>query len=428
MTAYPMRDLALINAAVFLRSFGVGMMGVILGIYLFRTGLTAFAIGLVIAVGLAGVALATVLASLIADQVGRRSFLLILSLLSGLAGIALAASPSLPLLVILGFIGMLNGTGTDRSAASALDQAVIPGLVPDIKRTWNLAWYNVLLDAGGALGAMAAALPILLQRQLHISALRSYRLLFFGYFGLCLAVAVLYSFLSPAVEVANPAGLAPSTTRITPQSKRVVPKLVALFSLDAVGGGFLPDALVAYWFFWRFGVGEESLGFVFFAVHILNATSHLPAAWVARRIGLVNTMVFTHLPSSLFLMAVPLAPSFKWAVALLLCREALVEMDVPTRQSYVAALVSPNERTFVSGITSLARNLGWAVGSGLAGLMMQVLSFSAPLLIRGSAKVTYDFLLFRSFRKLKPPEEIGDAGDAQREGETARNVGPDRRG
>lgn len=399
------RDLALINAAGFLRSFGVGMMGVLLGIYLFRTGLTSFAIGLIIAVGLAGSALATVLVSLTADRVGRRSFFLVLSLLSGVAGIALAVSPSLPVLAMLAFVGMLNGTGTDRSAASALDQAVIPGLVSDIKRTWNLAWYNVLLDSGGALGAMAAGLPILLQRQLSVSVLRSYRLVFFGYFGLCLAVAALYFFLSPAVEVANPSGHAQAGTRIAPESKRIIAKLTALFSLDALGGGFLTDALVAYWFFRRFGIGEEGLGFVFFAVHVLNAASHLGAAWLARRIGLVNTMVLTHLPSSLFLIAVPFAATFKVAILLFLCREALVEMDVPTRQSYVAAVVLRNERTFASGLTNLARNLFWAVGSSVAGLVMQNLALSAPLVIGGGMKVTYDLVLYRAFRKLRPPEE-----------------------
>jgi len=406
MTSYRTRDLALINAAGFLRSFGVGLMGVVLGIYLFRTGLTSFAIGLVVAVGLAGAALATILVSLVADRVGRRSFLLILSLLSGVAGLALAVSPSLPVLAILAFVGMLNGTGTDRSAASALDQAIIPGLVSDIKRTWNLAWYNVLLDGGGALGAMAAALPIVLQRQLSVSVLRSYRLVFSGYFGLCIAVGALYLFLSPAVEVANPAGLAPTRTKIAPESKRIVAKLTALFSLDAFGGGFLTDALVAYWFFRRFGIGEEGLGVVFFAVHILNAASHLGAAWLARRIGLVKTMVFTHLPSSLFLIAVPFSPSFKVAILLFLCREALVEMDVPTRQSYVAAVVRPNERTFASGVTNLARNVFWAVGSTVAGVVMQNLAFSAPLVIGGGMKVTYDVALYRAFRKLRPPEEL----------------------
>jgi len=193
---------------------------------------------------------------------------------------------------------------------------------------------------------------------------------------------------------------------ITPENKRILAKLTALFSLDAFGGGFLTDALVAYWFFRRFGVAEHDLGLVFFAVHILNACSHLGAAWLARRIGLVNTMVFTHLPSSLFLMAVPFAPSFKWAVLLFLCREALVEMDVPTRQSYVAALVRPSERTLASGITNLARNVFWAVGSAAAGFLMQTLTFSAPLLIGGGAKVTYDILLYRSFRRVRPPEEV----------------------
>src|SRR5438128_10685536 len=159
------------------------------------------------------------------------------------------------------------------------------------------------------------------------------------------------------------------SSRISSDSKRIIAKITALFSLDAFGGGFLTDALVAYWFFRRFGVAEHDLGLVFFAVHILNAGSHLGAAWLARGIGLVNTMVFTHLPSSLFLIAVPFAPSFKWAVLLFLCREALVEMDVPPRQSYVATLVRPGERIFASGITNLARNLFWAIGSGVAGMM-----------------------------------------------------------
>jgi MFS family permease len=402
---HPNRDLALVNAAGFLRSLGVGLLGVVLGIYLFRLGLSSLAIGLVIATGLAGSALATIAVSFAADRLGRKNSLLSLSLLSTMGGLALALSPRLPMLLTMAFIGMLNGTGTDRSATFALDQAVVPGLVPDVKRTWRLAWYNVLLDGGGSLGALGAGLPILLQHHLPVSVLSSYRIVFFGLSGLCLIVAALYSLLSPAVEIADSSLSARMSPRVSSDSKRIIAKITALFSLDAFGGGFLTDALVAYWFFRRFGVAEHDLGLVFFAVHILNAGSHLGAAWLARRIGLVNTMVFTHLPSSLFLMAVPFAPSLKWAVLLFLCREALVEMDVPTRQSYVAALVKPSERTFASGITNLARNLFWAVGSGAAGLLMQVLSFSAPLLVGGAAKVAYDLLLYKSFRGLKPPEE-----------------------
>ncbi len=405
MYSHPHRDLLLIDAAGFLRSLGVGLTGVVLGIYLFRVGLSSIAIGLVIAAGLAGSALATVIVSFAADRLGRRRSLLVLSLLSALGGLALALSPALPLLLTMAFVGMLNGTGTDRSASFALDQAVVPGLVPDSRRTWGLAWYNVLLDGGGSLGALGAGLPILLQRHLAFSVLGSYRVLFFGYSGLCLLVASLYLLLSPAIEITDAPALRQMSAGIVPESKKIIAKLTALFSLDAFGGGFLTDALVAYWFFRRFGIPEHDLGLVFFAVHILNAGSHLGAAWLARRIGLVNTMVFTHLPSSLFLIAVPFAPSFKWAVLLFLCREALVEMDVPTRQSYVAALVRPSERTFASGITNLARNVFWAVGSATAGLLMQALTFSAPLLIGGGAKVTYDLFLYGAFRRLKPPEE-----------------------
>ena len=382
------------------------MTGVVLGIYLYRAGLSSFRIGVIIGVGLAAAAVATVLVTFFADRVGRRNSLLILSLLSGIGGLALAMMPSLPLLLFLAFVGMLNGTGTDRSASQALDQAMIPGLVPDSRRTWSLALYNVLLDGGGSLGALAAGLPILLEHRLAYSSLGAYKVLFLAYAALYLLVAAAYFLLSPAVEVVAPA---PSklVSSISPQARKTIAGLTALFSLDAFGGGFLTDALVSYWFFRRFGVPEHDLGLVFFVVHVLNAGSHLGAAWLARRIGLVNTMVFTHLPSSLFLMAVPFAPSFRWAVALFLCREALVEMDVPTRQSYVAALVKPNERTFASGATNLARNVFWAVGSAVAGFLMQSLTFSAPLLVGGGAKVTYDVLLYGAFRKLKPPEERG---------------------
>jgi MFS family permease len=399
------RDIFLIDAAGFSRSFGVGFIGVLLGIYLSRLGYSSFLIGSIIGTGLAGTAFATVTVSLIGDRVGRRKSLFVLALMSMFAGLGLAYRPAWPLLASMAFIGMLNGTGTDRSALFALEQAMIPGLVPDTERTWKLAWYNVLLDGGGALGALSAGLPLLVQNRLRVSLLTSYRMAFLGYCALFLLVAGLYSFLSPAVEIRSTAPLWRLRPRVTPKTKMTLTKLTALFALDAFGGGFLTDALVAYWFFRRFGVAEYDLGLLFFGIHLLNACSHFVAAWLARRIGLIRTMVFTHLPSSLFLMAIPLAPSFRWAVLLFLCREALVEMDVPTRQSYVAAVVQPSERTFASGVTNLARNVFWALGSAIAGFLMQALTVSAPLLVGGGAKITYDLLLYRSFRKVKPPEE-----------------------
>jgi MFS family permease len=398
------RDQVVINTAGFLRSLGVGLMGVVLGIYLSRIGFSAFRIGAVVAIGLAGSAVATTVVGFAADRIGRKRFLLMLSVLTALGGVALYTSPKLPLLLAMAFVGMLNGTGTERSATFALEQAVIPGLGGNTRRTWNLAFYNVLIDGGCSLGALGAALPALWQRQFNLSLLGGYRLLFFGYSGLYLATALLYTLLSPAVEVHH----SPTLERagaIAPETRRIIGKLTALFSLDSFGGGFLTDALVSYWFFRRFGLSERDLGVVFFVVHILNALSHLGAAWLAQRIGLVNTMVFTHLPSSLFLIAVPFAPSAKWAVLLFFAREALVEMDVPTRQSYVASLVAPSERSFASGVTNLARNVCWAIGSAAAGLLMQVFAFSAPLLVGGTTKIAYDLLLYRSFRGVKPPEE-----------------------
>jgi MFS family permease len=402
---HPDRDRAVINLAGFLRSFGVGLMGVVLGIYLFRLGFSSLVIGTVIAIGLSGAGCATAIVSFFADRFGRKQSLILLSLFTVVGGLALALSPALPLLLLMTFLGMLNGTGTERSASYALEQAVIPALVPDSRRTWSLAFYNVLIDGGGSLGALSAGLPLILHNRVGFSVLTAYKFLFVGYSALYLAVAGLYLFLSPAIEVASSPAVLSAAHRIAPETKKVVTHITALFSLDAFGGGFLTDALVSYWFFHRFGIAERELGVVFFVVHVLNALSHLGAAWLAGRIGLLNTMVFTHLPSSIFLMAVPFATSFKWAAIFFFCREALVEMDVPTRQSYVAALVKPAERTLTSGVTNLARNVFWAVGSATAGVAMQVFGFSTPLFIGGGAKIAYDALLYKSFRQLKPPEE-----------------------
>jgi MFS family permease len=401
---YPGRDRCLIYVAALLRSLGIGMLGVLLGIILFRAGASSLQIGLVIAVGIAGGAAATSVVSFYGDTLGRRRTLIVLSLLTAAGGIGLAFIPNFLALLAIAFVGMLNGTGTDRSPAFAVEQAALPGLVPDTRRTWALSWYNVVLDSGSAVGALAAGLPFLLQRWLALDTTVSYRVILLGYTALNLLSGFVYLLLSPQVEVAQTTKL-PSARFVSAETKSIVMKLAALFSLDSLGGGFLTDALVSYWFFRRFGIPEQSLGILFFAVHLLNAGSHLGAAWLAKKIGLLNTMVFTHLPSSLFLIAVPFAPSIKLAIFLFLLREALVEMDVPTRQSYVAAVVRPEERTFASGITNLTRNVCWAIGSSLAGVFMQGVAFSAPLVVGGSMKIGYDVLLYRAFRHLKPPEE-----------------------
>jgi hypothetical protein len=293
--------------------------------------------------------------------------------------------------------------GTDRSASFALEQALIPGLVSDRGRTWSLAWYSLVLDAGGALGALAAGFPLLAQRWWAMDLGTAYRALFFGYAGLSVLSGIFYLFLTPQVEVRSDVA-EKKAPPISLAAKVTVSKLASLFALDSLGGGLLTDALVSYWFFRRFGIAENQLAILFFLVHVLNALSHLGAAWLAKRIGLIKTMVFTHLPSSLFLIAASFVPSARWAVTLFLLREALVEMDVPTRQSYVAAVVAPHERTFASGVTNLTRNLCWAASSSVAGAFMKV-AFSAPLFVGGALKVIYDLLLWRAFRHVRPPEE-----------------------
>ena len=396
------RNAGLICAAAFLRSMSTGTLGVVLAVYLSRNGLSPTWIGAVLAAGLAGSAAATAWISYRVDMFGRPRSLVLLGLLAATGGIALIFTHSAPLLLAMSFIGMLNGMGTDRSAAFAIEQAAIPSLVADRQRTWTLSWYNVILDAGGAAGALAGALPVVIEHSFGLELESGYRWLFAGYSVANLCAAGLYLFLTKEMELQKPSA---SSIEITSHAKGIVRRISALFALDAGGGGFLADALLAYWFFQRFGMNEQSLGVLFFSVRVLNATSHLGAAWLAGRIGLVNTMVFTHLPSSLFLLIVPFAPSFPVAAALLLAREALVEMDVPTRQSYIAAMVEPHERVYASGITNLTRTVSWAITASAAGALMQHVAFSAPLILGGSMKVIYDALLYRNFRHLKPPEE-----------------------
>ena len=387
-----------------MRSFGIGLLGVVLGVFLYREGYSSTAIGLVIAAGLAGAATGTVFITFKADRLGRRRTLCVLSLLTAVGSLPLIFHFGLPAMALIAFLGMLNGMGSDRSPAFALEQATIPGLVSDEKRTWALAWYSVVLDASGALGALAAGIPIAAQKWWSMDLARSYRLLFMAYAAISVLTALLYLLLSPDVEIRK-VGTPGTRMAVSPETKSTIKRLSALFAIDAFGGGFLTDALVSYWFFRRFGIAESQLALLFFTVHVLNALSHLGAAWLARRIGLIKTMVFTHLPSSMFLIAAAFMPSPRWAIVLFLLRESLVEMDVPTRQSYVAAVVQPEERTFAAGVTNLVRNGAWAAASAVAGVFMQQVAFAAPLLLGGGLKIIYDGLLWRAFRHLAPPEE-----------------------
>ncbi len=388
--------------AAFLRTLATGMAGVLLGIYLAKVGLAPATVGLVTGAGLAGATAGILAITLRGERWEYRRALLAFGALTVLGG-ALLAVVSEPLaLAAAAFLGMVNGMGRDRGPASTLEQALIPATTTPAGRTAAFAWYTALQDVGHAVGSLAAGLPALLAAMLPLGEERSFRLSI-GLYALLMGIStLLYLWLPPI----HRGGGSPAPGKLSPQSRRVLTRLSLLFAIDGLGGGFLVTALLSYFFFERFGVGAATLGLLFFAGRIANVFSHFGAAWLARRIGLVNTMVWTHLPSSLLLVAVAFTPSFAVAAALFVLRESLVEMDVPTRQSYVMAVVRPEERTAASGVTNLVRLGTWTLGPTLAGWMMGGLALAAPLLAGAGLKVIYDLLLFASFRKLRPPEEL----------------------
>jgi MFS family permease len=397
-------DRHLIYVAAFLRAVATGLIGVLLGLYLARLDFDASAIGLVISAGLAGMTAALVLVTFAGDRIGRRRTLVVLALLGGLGGLATAGLSGVAALVVVAFIGMLNGQGRDRGAALVIEQAALPSTGTDHERTRIFAWYNVLQDVGHALGALLGVLPTLLHAGAGIAELAGFRATVLLYGALLLCTGLISARLSPAVDAV---ARTESHPPLDPESRRRLTRISALFAIDSLAGGFLGSALVAYFFSERFGADAATIAALFVGARVLNAVSHLGAAWLAPRIGLVNTMVFTHIPSSLLLATVAIAPDFGTAAVLFLLREGLVEMDVPTRQSYVMAMVRPQERTFASGLTHLVRIGGWAVAPALAGLSMQSLALGAPLVVGAAMKIGYDLLLYASFRSIRPPEEGG---------------------
>ena len=347
--------------------------------------------------GLAGTALAAGLVTFLGDRRGRRRVLIDVAALGVAGAVLLAFSGSLVGLAAAAFLGMINGMGRDRGASMIVEQAAIPAVAGDVGRTRALALYNVAQDAGHAVGALLAGLPSLLTARTGLGSVGAHRAGLGLYAAMLVATAVLYAMLSSRVEE----GRASGRLRLSAASKGPLTRLSLLFGLDSFAGGFLTTALLSYFFFERFGASEGTIAALFAAARVANAVSHLGAAWLAKRIGLVNTMVFTHLPSSLLLITVAYVPSFPVAAALFLLREGLVEMDVPTRQSFVLAIVEPSERTFASGLTNLVRLCGWAVAPLIAGPMMDGVSLGLPLAVGAAMKIAYDLLLWRSFRRVR---------------------------
>lgn len=378
------------------------MTAVVLAVYLATLSWNATSVGALIALSFAGAAVGTVYVSFLADHYGRRRTLAILALLEALGALTFSQSVRGIWLFAAAFIGLNNGPGEPRGASYALEQALLPELAPQDRRTAFLAWYGVALELGAALGSVLSGAPHLVRAWRGWTPVASYHAawLLIAVFDILSIPA--YLGISSQVEVKAASRVIP---QISAASKRKISKMAGLFAMDAFGGAMLTSPLLAFWFFRRFHAGEEWIGPLFALAAIANAVSLPVAAWLARKIGLLNTVVFTHLPSSVFLFALPFAPGFGWAAALFLCRESLVQMDVPTRQSYLLAIIKKQERTFASGMTTLTRNLSRIVGSAVSGYTMQVVALSGPLFIGGGIKMAYDLALYYVFRRVKPTEE-----------------------
>jgi MFS family permease len=394
-------DRVLIYGSSFLRSLSIGMIAVLLAIYLMKVGFSKTEIGVVVSAGLIGSGLGNLFVTCFGDRLGRRKMLCAYALLSATGAIAVAIAPSFYSILAAAFFGMFNARGKDRGAAMVLESAILPSLEDSKNRTKAYAWYSLIQDVGLALGGIAAGLPTLFARIWEVPEVLAFKFSFGVYALLMLTSALFYCFLSAKTELPVKA----AKTKLSPGGKKVIMKLASLFALDSLAGGFLTSALIAYFFYERFNVSVEAIGLLFFFGRCLNAVSYFGSVWLSKRIGLIRAMVFTHSPSHLCLIAIAFAPTFPLAVLFFLARESLVEMDVPTRNSYVMAVVKPEERTKAAGITSMVRMLGWATAPAFAGYLMQEMSLAWPLFIGAGIKLSYDFLLFLSFRKIKPPEE-----------------------
>jgi MFS family permease len=397
------RDGRRLLVARVLRTFGYGYLAVVLGLYLAQLGLDEIWIGVVLTGAILGSAAMTVGWSLAADRIGRRRTVMVMAGLMVVGGLVFAVSSSPWLLLLGAFTGTISATSSEVGVFNTVDQAILPETVAPERRTWAFAVYGMLGNMAQAVGALAAGL-VGVAAGFGLSGADAYRPLFVLYALIGLANLGIFSRLSPAVEVAKVEG----ERRFIGinRSRGTVARLSLLFGLDAFAGGFVVQALVAYWFAVRWGLSPEVLGIVFFWVGVVSGASLLAASWLASRIGLLNTMVLTHLPSNVLLILVPLAPTAWLAVALFLARMSISQMDVPTRQSYSMAIVDPDERTATAGITNVARSVATAASPILTGVAFSVAALGLPFFVAGGLKIVYDLLVYRTFRGVHPPEEL----------------------
>lgn len=397
-------DLARLFTARALRLFGFGMISVVLVLHLAALGLDDAQAGLLLSLILAGDAALSLWIAMRADRAGRRLMLQLGALLMIAAGLAFGLGAPVWLVALAAILGTLSPSGNEVGAFLAIEQAGLSQIIEDRARTETFARYTLTGYIAAALGALFAGTASKLLSDRGTAPIHVYQLLMLLYALIGAAMFVIFRSVSAAIETT----VMRSSARFgVHQSRGVVARLSALFALDAFGGGLIVQSWIAYWLVQRFNAQADAIGALFFGTNILAGLSVLAASRLAQRFGLIRTMVFSHLPSNVLLMLVALAPSFAWAAALLLIRACLSQMDVPTRQSYVMAVVAPDERSAAAGITGIARTVGAASAPILSGALMQMGALGVPFVASGALKIVYDLALYRNFRALKPPEERG---------------------
>jgi len=396
------------------RLFGYGFLSVVLVLYLTQLGLSETEVGLLLTLTLMGDTAVSLWITTQADRIGRRRMLLVGALLMVLAGALFAVTSNYLLLLLAATIGVISPSGNEVGPFLSIEQASLSHLLPDQSRTGIFAWYNLVGSFATALGALTGGGLSQGLQSAGMPPLQAYRFVVLGYALFGFILMMLFLRLSPAIEIRvkstpqSQVSLPPNRPLFLGlhRSRGVVLRLAGLFSVDAFAGGFVIQSLVAYWFHVKFGVAPAALGAIFFGANILAGISALSAAWVARKIGLIRTMVFTHLPSNVLLMLVPLMPNLPLAITVFLLRFSISQMDVPTRQSYTLAVVEPDERSAAAGVTGVARTIGASLAPIFTGILFNNPALlSLPFLISGSLKIVYDLTLYRSFQALRPPEE-----------------------
>jgi MFS family permease len=395
----------------FARLFAYGSLSVILVFYLIGLGLTEGQAGLVLTLTLVGDVVVSLYLTTRADRIGRRRMLIFGSILMAAAGLAFACTSNLLFLVIAGTIGVISPSGNEVGPFLSIEQAALSHIVPSAARTEVFAWYTLTGSLATALGALFGGGLTQALQHTSMSHVQSYRAVVFLYAALGVALALLFLRLSTSVEVnrsSNEPVVSSGVASILgiARSRNVVLKLSGLFALDSFAGGFVVQSFAAYWFYLRFGVQPAALGAIFFWANIFAGISALFATRLAARIGLIRTMVVTHLPSNVLLILVPLMPNLSWAVVMLLLRFSISQMDVPTRQSYTMAVVPPEERSAAGGFTGVARTTGAALSPLFVGFMLARTSWiNVPFFLAGALKILYDLLLYKEFGSIPPIEE-----------------------